>query len=253
MGKSVRSLLLVAAGDENLDQKLSWDPDAVVLDLTDLIHPSYFEQAKELIPNQISLLGSREIFSLVRMSMEQLSDDLGAFVDAGVDALMLSGLEESSDIESVEQKLTALESERGIEVGSTKLIPYLSSMSGLFNASSIIKDSSRIIAISIGVGDMAFDLSESVDKEVFFYTGPNPRISSPEFLITRTTIMAQSKKGIDVLGVLGTTIAPGFANSDHLIVTANRSARLGIKGALTLHEEGLVACRQAFNVFSKKR
>ena len=135
--KHVRSLLLVAAGDENLDQKLSWDPDAVVLDLNDLIHPSYFEQAKELIPNQISLLGCREIFSLVRMSMEQLSDDLGAFIDAGVDALMLSGLEESSDIESVEQKLTALESERGMEVGSTKLIPYLSSMPGLFNASSM--------------------------------------------------------------------------------------------------------------------
>ena len=86
MSKHVRSLLLVAAGDENLDQKLSWDPDAVVLDLTDLIHPSYFDQAKELIPNQISLLGSRGIFSLVRMSMEQFSDDLGAFVDAGVDA-----------------------------------------------------------------------------------------------------------------------------------------------------------------------
>ena len=167
MSKHVRSLLLVAAGDENLDQKLSWDPDAVVLDLTDLVHPSYFDQAKELIPNQISLLGSSDILSLVRMSTEQLSDDLGAFVDAGVDALMLSGLEESSDIESVEQKLTALESERGIELGSTKLIPYLSSMSGLFNASSIIKDSSRIIAITIGVGDMALTYLNQKIKNFF--------------------------------------------------------------------------------------
>ena len=253
MGKHVKSLLLVAAGDGNLEEKLSWGPDAVVLDLTDLVHPSYFDQAKELISNQISLIGNRGIVSMVRISMEQLSDDLDVFVDSGVNALMLSGLEGYSEIENVEQKLTSLESERGIEIGSIKLIPYLSTMPGLYNASSIIRNSSRTNAITLGVGDIAFDLSESEDKDLFFYTGPNPRVSSPEFLITRTTIMAQSKKGIDVLGVLGTTIAPGFANSDHLTRAANRSFKLGIKGALTLHKEGIAACDEAFNVFSKER
>ena len=253
MRKYVGSLLLVAAGDKNLDEKLGWEPNAVVLDLTDLVHPSHFDQAKELISNQISLIGTKGIVSMVRISIKQFPDDLDAFVDAGVDALVLSGLEESYEIENVEQKLTALESERGIEVGSIKLIPYLSTMSGLYNASSIIGHSSRIVALTIGVGDMAFDLSESEDSDLFFYTGPNPRVSSLEFLITRTTIMAQSKKGIDVLGVLGITIAPGFASGEHLTRTANRSAKLGIKGAVTFHEEGITACREAFGVFSKER
>ena len=242
MGELRRSFLLVGADDQSLGEKLTWNPDVVVLDYTDLLHPSSMRGSMNLISDKVSFIQSEGIEPMVQIRAITPFDDLQRLVGAGVETLIVSGFEQANQVGEMSSYLDRLES----EVGPLKLIPYLANIQSVYNVLDIVNSDPRIIAVAIGIGDLAFDLLESYDNDMFYFTGPNPRISSPEFLITRTTVMANSKNKCPVMGVLGNTIASGFAQADQLEKAADRAVKLGIKSFLTPHNEGLDATRKAF-------
>ena len=105
----------------------------------------------------------------------------------------------------------------------------------------------------MGAGDLAFDAT-GVEEDAPYLTGPVPPFPSQAHVWGRTALAAAAG-GVRLLGMLGTTIAPGHLeealgdDAQERLRDAARLARLsGFHGAVTLHPEAVAACADGFSV-----
>ena len=247
----LRSVLLVPA-DRPLALPAALDarPDAVCLDLCGLVYPTRRYQARALAWSEVTAASKSYSRVLVRVDPETLEEDLEACVWPGLSCIMMS-VEGPEALAELDVALTV----SGTQAAHPRPGPRRGHADVGQRAVGCARDHRREPprrgSWSSGTGDLAFDTT-GVDEQAPYLTGPHPRFPSQSYVWGRAALAAAAG-GVRLLGMLGTTVAPGRLDealgdgAQERLNSAARLARLaGFHGAVTLHPEAVAACADGF-------
>jgi citrate lyase subunit beta/citryl-CoA lyase len=143
--------------------------DVLLLDIEDSVQPvENKEKARQLIRMTIESgqLKDKIIFPRVNdRESGQLLKDIFELTIPGVTGFMYPKSHSGQDIYFFDKLLETIEYQKGIAIGTYKVIPLIETTGGLVNVDSICKASSRVVAIAFGCEDYVTDLGGIHDHE----------------------------------------------------------------------------------------
>lgn len=129
--------------------------DSIMFDLEDAVSLKEKDSARALVHFALRTFDYGDIETVVRINGLDSGGalDVEAMVLAGVDVIRLPKTETAQDIVDVDEVITKVEKENGIEVGTTKMMAAIESAEGVLNAPAIAQASDRLIGIALGAED----------------------------------------------------------------------------------------------------
>lgn len=230
-----RSLLYVPANNERFLAKAGErGADAVVLDLEDSVPPADKDGARSMCREAIDRLAAAPCDVVVRVNgpLRLAVRDLEAVVRPGVAALFLPKVETAGGLRALDEVVSELEVEAGMEVGATGLVPMLESPDSLFNAREIAGASPRNVAMILGSEDIATAAGFEPSAETLLH----PKLQ---------VAFAAKAVGLLALGMLDSVAAISEPETTREI--AVRSARFGFDGATCVHPAIVEILNEAFS------
>lgn len=154
-----RSNLMVPVTDAHaVSEAWRHNADAITLDLEGGIVAARKAQARGLVKDAIASTGHGAAEIFVRVNKSTLHADLEASVWPGVRGIMLPQVESTAEVVDAADRVTRLEGERGIGVGSLSFIVRLGSARGVWDIRAIISASARVTQVGLDESDLARDL-----------------------------------------------------------------------------------------------
>jgi citrate lyase subunit beta / citryl-CoA lyase len=210
--------------------------DAVVLDLEDAVPPAEKTQAREMVEDAVVLAGRGGADVLVRVNNDPdlLDDDVTASIMPGLHAIFLPKVESPHQVMALEERISCLERERGIEPGSVKIAVHIESPKGLLALGEVLAAGTRIESASLGVDDYCLEM------------GVEPTEEGAE-LIYPLSFMAVACKaaGVAPLGAVGTVA--GFRDREGFRRAAEGGCRIGCEGAYCIHPDQVPILNDVFS------
>lgn len=166
----MRSLMFVPGHNERLLKSAAKsEADVLLLDIEDSVQPNENKQvARDMIQQWVSegRFKNHKVFPRVndRESGELLRDVHQLTID-GVDGFMYPKSKTGEDVYFFSKLLETIEYEKGIPVGTYKIIPLIETAAAALNAQDICKASNRVVAIAFGCEDFITDLGGIHDKD----------------------------------------------------------------------------------------
>lgn len=166
----MRSLMFVPGHNEKLMESASRsNADVLLLDLEDSVQPDNNKAlAREKIVNYVSegKFSNHLVFPRINdRESGQLLKDLRELTISGVTGFMYPKSYTGQDVYFIDKLLDTLEYEKGLPVGTFKLIPLIETSAAVLNAQEICKASSRVVGIAFGCEDFITDLEGIHDAE----------------------------------------------------------------------------------------
>ncbi|WP_018609791.1 citrate (pro-3S)-lyase subunit beta [Uliginosibacterium gangwonense] len=166
-------LFLPGANAAMLSTAFVYKPDSIMFDLEDAVSLREKDAARLLVFHALQNPAYADIETVVRINPLNTPFgllDLEAVVRAGVDIVRLPKTDCAEDVHELERHVERIERECGREIGSTKLMAAIESASGVVNALSIAKASTRMIGIALAGFDYVMDMqTERSDGTELFY------------------------------------------------------------------------------------
>jgi len=159
----MRSLMFVPAHNERLmNSAARSEADVLLLDIEDSVQPvSNKSTARKNIINYVNSgkFSNHLVFPRVndRESGKMLRD-LTELTIPGINGFMYPKAYTGQDIYFIDKLLDTIEYEKGIPVGTFKLIPLIETAAAVLNAQDICQASKRVISIAFGCEDFVTDL-----------------------------------------------------------------------------------------------
>ncbi len=171
----MRSLMFVPAHNRKLlDSSVKRDADVLLLDIEDSVPITEKQQARDNVKEFVrrSDLDGKLIFPRVndRESGELLKDAYQLTIE-GVHGFMYPKATQGEDIYFFGKLLETIEYEKGIPVGTFKIIPLIETAGAVMNIQAICKACTRVIAVAFGCEDYVTDLKGKHDgagQSIFF-------------------------------------------------------------------------------------
>lgn len=171
----LRSMMFVPAHNQKLlDSSVKRDADALILDIEDSVPANDKQAARENIKEFVKRddLNNKLIFCRVndRESGELLRDAYQLTID-GVTGFIYPKATKGEDIYFFGKLLETIEYEKGIPVGTFKIIPLIETTGAVMNIQDICKACTRVIAVGFGCEDYVTDLKGKHDdagQSIFF-------------------------------------------------------------------------------------
>ncbi len=171
----MRSLMFVPAHNQKLlDSSVKRDADCLILDIEDSV-PAYDKQtARENIKAFVKRddLNEKLIFCRVNdRESGELLRDAHQLTIAGVTGFIYPKATKGEDIYFFGKLLETIEYEKGIPVGTFKIIPLIETAGAVMNIQEICKACTRVIAVGFGCEDYVTDLKGKHDdagQSIFF-------------------------------------------------------------------------------------
>ncbi|MHA6697195.1 HpcH/HpaI aldolase/citrate lyase family protein [Chryseobacterium sp. A321] len=166
----MRSLLFVPAHNQRLmDSATKADADILLFDIEDSVQPPENKQkARELVVQMVTdgAFKNKIIFPRINdRESGQLLKDVSELTIDGIAGFMYPKAKKGEDIYFFDKLLETIEYEKGIPVGTFKIIPLIETASAVLNAQEICNASSRVVAIAFGSEDFIADLEGQHDLE----------------------------------------------------------------------------------------
>src|SRR5262249_11918507 len=120
--------------------------DAIILDLEDAVAASEKERARALVA-EAAALGSRggaDVVVRINRPLRMTVRDLEAVIGPGVQAIALPKAESPEHVQLVAEIIDEIEAERGMAIGTTKLLAMVETCSAFFRIHEIAKASPRL-------------------------------------------------------------------------------------------------------------
>jgi citrate lyase subunit beta / citryl-CoA lyase len=141
------------------------EPDAVILDLEDSVHPAEKDAARILVRNALRAVDFGAAERMVRINQLPLGlADLEEVVPESPDVILIPKVEDAQQVIEVERRaseiLARLDTHRDLW-----LMPILESALGIENAFAIATASKQIVALTIGLEDYTADLGVAKTAE----------------------------------------------------------------------------------------
>ena len=156
---------------------MAFPTDFLVPDIEDSVPLAEKSLAREIVSSMIPVIVSTGKQVLVRVNALDtglLKDDITAVVRPGLFGVNVGKVDTAWHAREVDKILSDVEYSMGIEIGSTKFVPYLESALAVINAYSICMASTRIVAVAFGAEDFTVDMGTQrtdTGNEVFIPRG----------------------------------------------------------------------------------
>jgi citrate lyase subunit beta / citryl-CoA lyase len=165
----LRSLMFVPGHNERLlNSAARSEADVLLLDIEDSVQPIYNKVLARKMVKQFVSEGkfiNHLVFPRINdRESGQLLKDVEYLSIKGVDGFMYPKAKTGQDIYFFDKLLETIEYEKGIEVGTFKIIPLIETAAAVLNAQEICKASKRVIAIAFGCEDFIADLQGIHDE-----------------------------------------------------------------------------------------
>ena len=232
-----RSLMFVPAHNERLmNSACRTQSDVLLLDIEDSVQPKENKQsARDNILRYIAegKFEGRSLYPRIndRESGELLKDVYQLTVP-GIEGFMYPKATCGQDIYFIGKLLETIEYEKGIPVGTFKLIPLIETAGAVMNIQEICKACTRVVAVAFGCEDFVTDLGGKHDAEgVSIF---NPR-----------SIIAMGAKACDVIPI--DTVHINVHDLEELEQNLILSKKLGFEGMLVLNPKELPLVHQYYS------
>lgn len=165
----MRSLMFVPAHNQKLlDSSLKRDADVLLLDIEDSVPSTDKQIARENIKKFVKRPEAKDkiIFPRVndRESGELLKDAYQLSIP-GITGFMYPKAKKEEDIYFFGKLLETIEYEKGIPIGTFKIIPLIETTGAVMNIKEICTACTRVIAVAFGCEDFVTDLQGKHDPE----------------------------------------------------------------------------------------
>ena len=134
--------------------------DAVILDLEDSVAPAEKDAARILVRNALKTVsfGCETVVRINSLDSGFCEADLREIVPCAPGAIMPPKASRREDMLRLDEAISRLEAENGLEAGKIKLIPLIETALGVENAFEIASSCGRVTAIFLGGEDLSADL-----------------------------------------------------------------------------------------------
>src|SRR5437588_4059264 len=229
-----RSLLFVPVTQERFVMGAARrGADAIILDLEDAVAASEKERARTLVPEAARIVsrGGADVMVRLNRPLRMTVRDLEAVIGPGVQAVALPKAESAQHVQLVAEVIDELEVERGIPIGTTKMVAMVETASAFFRIAEIARAHPRLVALNLGAEDFA--TSAGILPEAEALTMPK-----------QMCVFAARAAGIMPLGFVGTVAE--FHDLDGFRETVRRSRRIGFVGASVIHPSQIAILNEEF-------
>lgn len=233
----LRRSVLFMPGDSmrKIQKATQLDADSIVMDLEDGVALNNKASARETIAEALRTLdfGRRE--RLVRVNPPDsgfLDDDIAATAPARPDGFVIPKTETAEDVQTVSQKLAAVEAAHGWPDGSLRLVAVVETALGVMNLREIAQADARLDALMFGAEDLAGDIGAVRTRagwEVFFARSA-----------VVTAAAAYGLQAIDMIFV-------DFQNLDGLAEECRTARQMGYVGKMAIHPKQVEIINREFS------
>ena len=165
----MRSLMFVPAHNQKLlDSSLRRDADVLLLDIEDSVPSVEKQTARNNILEFVKRpeAKGRVIFPRVNdRESGELLKDLYQLTIPGITGFMYPKSTKEEDVYFVGKLLETIEYEKGVPVGTFKLIPLIETAGAIVNIKEICTACTRVVAVAFGCEDYVTDLGGKHDSE----------------------------------------------------------------------------------------
>lgn len=184
--------------------------DFIVIDLEDSVPQHLKAFARSLVKAAIPSVSKGGAEAFTRINHDSVNADLEAAVWPGLTRIKYPKTEHASEVRLLDEIITRLERERGIEPGTVEIDPGIETAVGVTNIFEIAASSPRIREFGATTG--GYDLSRDLGVEMF--------VDFDQFVYPR----GEAELAARTLG-LGVRGAPFLANTTGSVSDGNRALR----------------------------
>ena len=229
-----RSLLFVPAANERyLASALRGDADVIQIDLEDAISPERKDEAREAARQAVTHIADAERVGAVRVNLDDalLPKDLDAVIHDGLAALTVPKVDSAETLKSVDAAVSTLETDRGLESGSVRLIAQIESATGILNAREIAGATPRLAAMGFGMEDLIADVGGTADEDALYFPAMQ-------------TLYSAREAGVVPIGYLGSITV--YQDVDRFESWIARARSLGFEGGFCIHPNQVQVLNDVF-------
>ncbi|MBN1472289.1 MAG: CoA ester lyase [Syntrophaceae bacterium] len=232
----MRSLLFVPGHDERLLASAAKSKaDVLLLDIEDSVPTIANKQlARKLIREWVEKGAFKDHLVFPRVNDResgQLLMDVHQLTIPGVRGFMYPKSKKGEDVYFFAKLLETIEYEKGIPVGTFKIIPIIETTAAVLNAQEICQASERVVAIAYGCEDFIADLGGIHDAE-------------GKSLFTARSLIAMAARANNVLPIDTVHInVHDLEDLENNLITAKE---MGFEGMLVLHPKELPLVHRYF-------
>ncbi len=232
-----RSLMFVPGHNERLlTSAAKSDADILLLDIEDSVQPAENKQlARDTIKRWVEKGAFNNHLVVPRVNDREsghLLKDIHTLTVEGVYGFMYPKSQRGEDVYFVDKLLDTIEYEKGLPIGTFKLIPLIETAAAVLNAQEICKASKRVVAIAFGCEDFITDLGGIHDVE-------------GQSIFTARAMIAMAAKATGKVPV--DTVHIDVHNLEDLEENLKLAQRLGFEGMLVLHPKELPLVHKYFS------
>ena len=226
-----RCLLFAPAHDERkLGRALTLDVDGLILDLEDAVEAENKATARESARSFLGTHTGRFFVRLNAAASPYFLQDILLLAGAPLAGLVLAKTESAAELSRVDWLLGLLEREKGVDPGTTEIMPFIESARALENAPAIAAASPRVRRLLFGGNDYAADIGVAYGGPAFFHA--------------RSRLVAVSRA--HGLEPPVDTVNPDFQDLSGLAAESRTARRLGFQGKMAVHPAQVDVIRQIF-------
>jgi citrate lyase subunit beta/citryl-CoA lyase len=218
-----RSLLFVPViAKKFVDGAAARGADAIILDLEDSVPPAEKPRARTLLQEATEIVarGGADVLVRINRPLRLAIPDIEAAISPRLRALALPKVESANHLRLLCEVIDEIETERGLTLGSTKLLAMVETAEAFFEMPAIARAHAGVVALTLGAEDFSLSVGMLPEAEGLFF--PKQQM-----------IIAARSAGILPLGFLGTVA--DFRDLAAFRATIQRSRRLGFLGAACIH------------------
>ena len=217
-----RTLLFIPGNNPKMLQKgPSLPADALVPDLEDSVPPDEKANAQATVEEFLPSMAGKRVYVRVNgMQTEWTWNDLKAVVSTHIDGISIGKMESAEMARELSALLSALERERGLPDGHTKIIPWIETATGVANVGAIALSTPRMAGLAFGAEDYTADLGIA-------------RTKGSEEIATARSLVAIAARAAQIVAY--DTPDPDFNDIENLVIDAKRAKAVGYKGKFVIH------------------
>ena len=230
----IRTLLFIPGNNPKMLAKgPSLPVDVLVPDLEDSVPPDEKPNARGVVAEHLPGLAGHRVFVRINGLQTQWTwGDLQTVVSDHIEGISIGKMESAEMARELSALLSALEAERGLPDGRTKIIPWIETAKGVANAIEIAQATPRMFGLAFGAEDYTADMGITRTKE-------SQEIAAPRALI------AIAARAADIIAF--DTPDPDYTDIENLYKECRRAKAVGYKGKFIIHPNQVGPTNEVFS------
>ncbi len=225
-----------------------YSPSAYIPDMEDSVPLANKAEARRITAEALPCLNElgKAVVPRVNSLLTGLTmDDLEAVVGPHIVAISIGKVKNPHDIAVVDGMLSELERDRGIDVGSIGILPWLETASGIVNAYAICCASDRVRWVAFGAEDFSADMGISRAVDVAESDKGSVAEYGEASLLYARSAVAVAARAAEVQAL--DTPYVKFRDPEGLRNEAGLARRLGYGGKFAIHPDQIGLIDEIFS------